>query len=162
MKFTRSPTTSSKSTDPRSEHAYAIGGSVRSRTTKHPSAKHPAPTSRRWRVDCTRTRGLPGLDEENIFKKIYFPPHRRKRQRITPKPVEFGTLRVPCEGFPSISFGPPGLKITPDELVCVLAGELYMMFATVGVDPEVMRAHDVGVDICSGYKIIARSCLPHG
>lgn len=37
-----------------------------------------------------------------------------------------------------------------------------MVSVTVGSDPKVMRAHDVGVDTCSGYNIIAYSCLPHG
>lgn len=67
-----------------------------------------------------------------------------------------------CAKFTEIPFASRSFVVTPDGLVYVLVGELYLVPASVGIDITVMHPHDVAADTCSGYNLIARRCLPRG
>lgn len=59
-----------------------------------------------------------------------------------------------------LQYGSRGSQIIAHGMVCVLSGEIYMVFSSVGVDAETMHGHDIVLDKCPSYDLIASKSLP--
>lgn len=159
--FTVSHTPSVKSKDPTTTRALALEGSVVKKSMrKRSSASHPAYVPGCWRPDVSNLSEFRARAATQGTKDLYLPPHRRQVQELA-KRSKIATVQSYGENATSeVQYGPRDSGILADKMIFVLSGDIYIVSSFVDVDAKTMHWHDVAVDTCSVYNLVASKSLP--
>lgn len=95
-------------------------------------------------------------------KDQYLPLHGRRGAGLATRSRVTAVEDYGGHATSKLRYEHQGSQITADGLVCVLSVVVDMMPVSVSVDIRTMHGHDVAVDKCSGYNLIARKSLPLG
>lgn len=87
-------------------------------------------------------------------------PHRRRVLKLARRSKATIVESHGDKATFELQYGSRGSQKIAHGMVCVLPEEIYMVFSSVGVDAATMHGHDIVLDKCPSYDLIASKSLP--